>query len=87
MRGAVVMLVAVTLTAMQFLPVIFVHPVRVRRWRGFTMSVLALWCLAAASTLLQGLKPDFITQIGLLIGAVYFLGLGLLRQKPDLASS
>ncbi len=83
----VVMLVAVTLTAMQFLPVIFVHPVRVRRWRGFTMSVLALWCLAAASTLLQGLKPDFITQIGLLIGAVYFLGLGLLRQKPDLASS
>jgi phosphatidylcholine synthase len=77
-----VMLIAVTLTAMQFLPVLFVHPVRVTRWRGLTLTILGLWCLAALAALIQGLKPDIWTKAALLVGAAYFLGLGLLRQKP-----
>lgn len=77
-----VMLIAITLTALQFLPVMFVHPVRVTRWRGLTLAILGLWCLAALAALIQGLKPDIWTKAALLVGAVYFLGLGLLRQKP-----
>lgn len=74
--------VALGLTAMQFLPVVFVHPVRVRRWRAFTLAMLGLWCCAALVALLQDLKPDLWVKGVLLAGTVYFLGLGLLRQEP-----
>ena len=74
--------IALSLTAMQFLPVVFVHPVRVRRWRNFTLGMLGLWSVAAFLALLQGLKPDLWIKAVLLVGAVYFLGLGLLRLLP-----
>lgn len=67
-------------TALMFLPVIFVHPIRVRRWRPVTMSMLALWCVAAVATIATGLQPGFWLKVALLICAFYFLGLGLLRH-------
>ncbi len=82
--GATVSLVIVgLLTAAMFLPVVFVHPVRVRRFRAVTIAVLGLWSLAALSALLQGLAPDLGTKAVLLAGACYFLGLGLLRRKTS----
>lgn len=66
-------------TAMMFLPVVFVHPVRVRRWRGLTMAMLALWGIAAAATLWQGMVPDIWSKAGLALAACYFVGLGLAR--------
>lgn len=76
------LLIALVLTALQFLPVVFVHPVRVRRWRIFTLAMLGLWCLAALLALVQDLRPDLWIKVVLLSGAIYFLGLGLLRQSP-----
>lgn len=76
------MAIAVTLTTMQFLPVVFVHPVRVRRWRAFTLGMLGLWCGAAFVALIQELRPELWIKAVLLAGTVYFLGLGLLRQDP-----
>jgi phosphatidylcholine synthase len=76
------MVIALSLTAMQFLPVVFVHPVRVRRWRAFTLGMLGLWTGAAFVALLQDLRPDVWIKGVLLAGTVYFLGLGLLRQDP-----
>ena len=75
--------IVLVLTAMMFLPVVFVHPVRVRRWRALTMGVLALWCIAAAVTLWSRLDPILPVKIVLLAGAVYFLGLGFLRDLPE----
>jgi phosphatidylcholine synthase len=76
--------IVVTLTAMMFLPVVFVHPVRVRRWRPMTMVVLATWSLAALfAIVIEKLAPAFWTKAILLAGAVYFLGLGFLRDKPE----
>lgn len=76
--------VVVVLTAMMFLPVVFVHPVRVRRWRPMTMVVLVVWSLAALSAIvIEKLAPAFWTKAILLAGAVYFLGLGFLRDKPE----
>jgi phosphatidylcholine synthase len=78
-----VVAICAVLTAMMFLPVVFVHPVRVKRLRALTMAVLGLWSLASASALLQQLSPDWLTKAALLGGAVYFLGLGFLRDEPE----
>ncbi len=66
-------------TALMFVPVVFVHPVRVRRWRGLTLAMLALWAIAAAATLCQGMVPDAWSKAGLALAACYFVGLGLAR--------
>jgi phosphatidylcholine synthase len=68
------------LAAMMFLPVVFVHPIRVRRWRAATLVMLVIWASASASALWQGLEPDGLTKAALLLGALYFLGLGFLRD-------
>lgn len=66
-------------TVLMFLPVVFVHPVRVRRWRGLTLAVLAVWSIAAAATLWQGMAPGLATKMVLMAAAAYFAGLGLSR--------
>lgn len=68
-------------TALMFLPVVFVHPVRVRRWRGLTMAMLGVWAIAAAATLWQGMAPDAWVKAGLALAACYFVGLGLARAR------
>lgn len=66
-------------TVLMFVPVVFVHPVRVRRWRGLTMAMLGLWVTAAGATLWQGMAPDAWSKAGLALAACYFVGLGLIR--------
>lgn len=77
------MVVVLVLAAMMFLPVVFVHPVRVRRWRSLTMGVMALWGVAATLAIVQGMAPSLWIKVILLAGAVYFLGLGFLRDLPE----
>ncbi|WP_100962310.1 CDP-alcohol phosphatidyltransferase family protein [Bosea sp. FBZP-16] len=67
--------------ALMFLPVVFVHPVRVRRWRGLTLAMLALWGIAAVATLWQGMVPDIWSKAGLALAACYFVGLGVARAR------
>jgi phosphatidylcholine synthase len=66
-------------TALMFVPVVFVHPLRVRRWRGLTLAMLTLWAAAAAATLWQGMVPDIWSKAALALAACYFAGLGLVR--------
>ena len=68
-------------TALMFLPVVFVHPVRVRRWRRLTLAMLGLWAIAAGATLWQGMAPDVWSKAGLALAACYFVGLGLARAR------
>jgi len=77
------LLIVLVLAAMMFLPVVFVHPVRVKRWRALTMGVMVLWGGAAVATLMARLEPGFAVKAVLLAGAVYFLGLGFLRDAPE----
>lgn len=71
-------------SALMFLPVVFVHPLRVRRWRGLTLAMLALWAGAAGVTLWQGMQPDGWSKAALALAACYFVGLGLVRPRsPD----
>jgi phosphatidylcholine synthase len=75
--------IVVLFTAMMFLPVVFVHPIRVRRWRAMTIAMMAAWAVAAAVTLFAGLVAPLWAKAVLLAGAVYFLGLGFLRDLPE----
>ncbi len=75
------MLVITVLAALMFLPVIFVHPFRVRRWRHATIAVLAAWGMATVAALLQNLQPSFWVKALLLGGAIYFVFLGWLRSR------
>ena len=75
--------ICVVLAALMFLPVVFVHPIRVRRWWMATMAILAVWAVAAASALWQSLSPDWLTRSALLLSAIYFLGLGFLRDNGE----
>jgi phosphatidylcholine synthase len=74
------MIIAV-LAALMFLPVIFVHPFRVKRWRHLTMAVLLAWGVATVVALLQKLQPALWVKAVLLCSAFYFVFLGWLRSR------
>jgi phosphatidylcholine synthase len=63
-----------------FMPVRFVHPLRVQSRRSLTLALLALWAILAAIAVYDGLQPDFWVKAGLGVIACYFLLVGLLPQ-------
>lgn len=64
-----------------FVPVKFVHPLRVRRLRSLTLSVTLAWALLAIATLVQQMAPGPWIRFGLAACAVYFLAVSLLRAS------
>jgi phosphatidylcholine synthase len=77
--GAAFMLVAL-LGALTFVPLKWVHPVRVERWRPLTIAVLALWSGASALALWQGFPASTAIQIVLILCSLYLLACGLVRS-------
>jgi phosphatidylcholine synthase len=73
-------LAIVALSILTFVPVHFVHPVRITYRRVFTLAALVAWALLALLAVLQGLAPGFWTQIALSALAIYFIGIGFLRR-------
>ena len=72
------------LAAATFLPVPFVHPFRVARFRMLTVALLAVWSVLAFITLMRDMMPGPWITGGLCAIAVYFLTIGLLRwPKPE----
>lgn len=66
-----------------FLPFAFVHPVRVRQWRGLTMAVLAIWIASALVVLWNGLDGGMAARAALLASGVYFIALSALRRPSN----
>jgi phosphatidylcholine synthase len=64
-----------------FVPIRFVHPIRVRTLRELTLALLALWGVLTCIALYQGLAPGFWVKVGLCVIAGYFLLVGLLPQR------
>jgi phosphatidylcholine synthase len=77
--GAIVALFVV----LTFVPVHFVHPLRVRRLRTFTVTMLGLWSVLALVAVLQGLAPDFWIKMALCLTAGYFVAAGLLPSRRN----
>jgi phosphatidylcholine synthase len=77
LAAAVIVLFAV----MTFLPITFVHPVRVRRLRVVSVSLLVIWSVLALSALAKGLEPGPMVGTAMTAIAVYFLAVGFLRRN------
>jgi phosphatidylcholine synthase len=73
-------LTVAALAALTFVPIHFIHPVRIGRWRAFTLVALVLWALLAFFAVMKNLEPGFLTVTLLCMLAVYFVGIGFLRR-------
>lgn len=68
------------LAVLTFVPIRFVHPLRVRHLRWLNIALMALWAALALMSLLANLEPGPYVVAGLSAIALYFLGAGLLRR-------
>jgi phosphatidylcholine synthase len=69
----------------QATPFVFVHPFRVQQFKPVTLAMCAVWMVAAFACVAEAMKPDPLTSIVLILCAIYFAGLGLVRKKPALS--
>jgi phosphatidylcholine synthase len=67
------------LAALTFVPIPFVHPLRVKRLRVLNITLLGAWGALALLTLASDLQPGPYVSVPLAAIAIYFLGAGLLR--------
>lgn len=72
--------VIVIFTCLTFVPLKWVHPLRVRRLRPFTLLVLACWSVSAAIALAGTFPSGPVVQGVFAATAVYMLALGLARS-------
>lgn len=77
---AVATAVVVVFTALTFVPLKWVHPLRVCRWRALTLAVLACWSLAALAAIASGFPSGPVIRGIFAATAVYMLLLGLARS-------
>jgi phosphatidylcholine synthase len=64
-----------------FLPFKFLHPMRVTRLRAVTLAALVIWSLLAAVAMLRDLDPGPWVAGGLVVLALYFVGVGLTEKR------
>lgn len=69
------------LAVLSFAPFKFLHPVRVARLRVLNIIALILWSLLALVAVLQDLAPGPWVAGGLVVIALYFLGIGLAERR------
>lgn len=67
--------------ALTFVPVHFVHPLRVARLRSVNLALLALWGVLALLAAWQALAPDRWIVLGLCATGLYFLVAGLIPVR------
>lgn len=73
--------IVVVLAMLTFAPVHFIHPVRIACLRMPTTVALVLWALLTLVAVWRNLEPgSWITAI-LCVLAIYFVGIGFLRQR------
>jgi phosphatidylcholine synthase len=72
--------IVTALAVLTFVPVHFIHPIRIAHLRVPTTVALALWMLLALIAEAKNLAPGFWTVFGLCLLAVYFLAIGFFRR-------
>ncbi len=70
----------IALAALTFVPVRFVHPLRVRQWRVLNIALMIAWAVLAFAAVAADLEPGPYVTAGLSAIALYFLVAGLLRR-------
>ncbi len=72
--------VVIALAVMTFLPINFVHPVRVVKWRTATLAILALWFLACAWLIWTDFQASLLVKILLMAASAYLLCVAAVQQ-------
>ncbi|WP_210215619.1 CDP-alcohol phosphatidyltransferase family protein [Mongoliimonas terrestris] len=80
----VVIAVTLALAVLTFLPVAFIHPVRVEKWRPLTLAVTLAWFVFAGVSLAYGLTPPPGIAAGLLLTTVYLLLVAAVQQGLEM---
>jgi phosphatidylcholine synthase len=75
---AAVMIAA--LAVLSFVPIKFLHPLRVKRLRVFNVALLAAWAVLAFLAVIHDLAPGPYVTWPLTAIAIYFFGAGLLHR-------
>lgn len=73
-------LMIVVLAVLSFVPLEFVHPLRVRHLRPLNIALLAAWAVLAFVAVVLRLEPGPLVSWPLIAIALYFFGAGLLRR-------
>jgi phosphatidylcholine synthase len=82
----VALAIVVAFVALTFLPVLFIHPLRVKRLRALNIALIGIWGALAILTLWRDFSPPaYVTAILCLIG-VYFLFAALLRPRTRVSA-
>jgi phosphatidylcholine synthase len=74
LRPVLSSLAVAVLIVLTFVPVHVLHPVRVVRWRGFTLSLIGIWAVLAIFTLASDFDVGAPVTIGLCAIAAYIVG-------------
>lgn len=72
--------IVVIAAILSFVPVSFLHPVRVQRLRPLNLGVFLAWCALGAVALLQNMDASPIVQAGVGITGVYLFAIGGVMQ-------
>lgn len=80
-EAPVTLAIVTVFSIMTFVPVLFLHPIRVKRLRALTLAVLAGWILLAGMALTYDLSPPLPVAYALLAIGLCFLLAGALRIR------
>jgi phosphatidylcholine synthase len=75
---AAALVIILLCAGLTFVPLKWVHPVRVRRWRFLTLALTAAWGVAAIITLLSGFPAAPPCRVLLLVTLAYAISLSLI---------
>ncbi|MGH9916099.1 MAG: phosphatidylcholine synthase, partial [Pyrinomonadaceae bacterium] len=68
-----------------FLPIYFLHPVRVQRLRPLNLTIFFLWCAFGVLSLYQHLDSPLWVRIGISVTGIYLFLIGAVMQAfPNL---
>lgn len=70
----------VILAGLTFIPIHWLHPIRVRGWRPVTLLVTGIWAMATIATVINGFPAGIIERTTLAITGAYVVGLGILHS-------
>lgn len=70
-----------------FLPIKFLHPVRVARWRIFSLAVFAVWTVFGLIALFQAFDSSTLVRVVIIVTSLYLLTAGAVLQFIERAKA
>lgn len=68
-----------------FMPISFLHPVRVRRLRPLNLTIFLGWCVFGILALVQDMQPGPVVQLGITVTGIYLFCIGgIMQMWPEL---